>query len=97
MPRILLNTTPLVSRKFISSVQQTINLREDLLRVKNIMDEITNGGVSKAALETSPEVTGGGPALAAGEGAILYDAVVTLLGGVNSASVTNILKQFDQG
>ena len=97
MPRILLNTTTLVSRSFISTVQQTINLREDLLRLKNIADEITGGGVTKSALETSTEVVGSGPALAAGEGAILYDAIVTLLGGVNSASVTNILKQFDQG
>jgi len=95
MARILLSPTPLVSRKFISTVQQTINLREDLLRLKNIMDEITTGGVNKDALETSPEVIG--TALQAGQGAILYDAVVTMLAGVNSASVTNILKQFDQG
>jgi hypothetical protein len=78
-------------------VQQTINLREDLLRVKNIMDEITTNGTIKTALETSPEVVGSGSPLAAGEGAILYDAVVTMLAGVNSAGVTSILKQFDQG
>jgi len=97
MPRILLNPSPLVSRKFIGAVQQTINLREDLLRLKNIMDEITNGGVIKTALETSPEVIGARADLNAGEGAILYDAMTTMLAGVNSASVTNILKQFDQG
>jgi hypothetical protein len=97
MPRIILSPTLLVPRKFISTVQQTINLREDLTRLKNIMDEITGGGVTKAALETSPEVIGSGSPLAAGEGAILYDAMTTMLAGVNSASVTNILKQFDQG
>ena len=95
MARIILSPSPLVSRKFIGTVQQTIALREDLLRLKNIMDEITGGGVTKDALETSPEVTG--TPLQAGEGAIMYDAVVTMLAGVNSASVTNILRQFDQG
>jgi hypothetical protein len=97
MARILLNTSPLVSRKFINTVQQTINLRDDLTRTKNIMDEITSGGTNKAALETSPEVVGGGAPLASGQGAIMYDAVVTMLAGVNSASVTAIIKQFDQG
>jgi hypothetical protein len=94
MPRILLDATPLVSRQFISAVQQIINLRDDLTRTKNIMDEITGGGVTKANLETSPEV---GSGLTSGQGAIMYDAVVTMLAGVNSAGVTAIVKQFDQG
>jgi hypothetical protein len=97
MPRIILPVTPLVSKRTVSAIQQTIDLRDSLLRTKDLMDEITGGGVTKAALETSPEVIGPGPALASGNGAILYDAVVTLLAGVNSAGVKSIVKQFDQG
>ena len=97
MARILLPVTPLLSRRFISAVQQAIDLRDELARTKDMMDEVTGGGVTKAALETSAEVIGTGPQLTAGQGAILYDAVVTILAGVNSASVKAIVKQFDQG
>lgn len=97
MPRIVLPVSPLISRRFITAVQQTIDLRDELVRTKDIMDEITGGGTNKAALETAPEVVGSGARLAAGQGAIMYDAVVTILGGVNSAGVRAIVKQFDQG
>jgi hypothetical protein len=100
MARIALNVAQLVSRQFISEIQQVISLRDQLTRTKNIMDEITTGGTVLTALETSTEIIGSGAnavPLAAGQGAIMYNAVVTLLAGTNSASVLAIIKQFDQG
>jgi hypothetical protein len=56
MPRIALPTSPLISRQFLSMVQQIVGLRDTAERIKDIADEITNGGNNKAALETAPEV-----------------------------------------
>lgn len=97
MARILLPLSPLASRRFITHVQAAIDLRDDLVQTKQILDEITSGGTDKAALENDPEVIGTGPVLQAGQGALLYDAVNTLLNGVNSASALLIYRQFDQG
>ena len=97
MARIVLPVTPLVSRRFIGALQQTLDLRDDLIRLKDIADEITGGGVNKNALENAVEVIGSGPALAAGHGAIIYDAIVSLLSGPNAVGIKNIAKQFDQG
>jgi hypothetical protein len=97
MPRITLPVTPIASRRFISALQQTIDLRDSLERTKDIMDEITAGGTNKAALETAVEVIGSGSPLTAGQGAILYDAVVTLYSGPNAVGVRSVIKQFDQG
>jgi oligoribonuclease NrnB/cAMP/cGMP phosphodiesterase (DHH superfamily) len=99
MARIILPVAPPVSRKFITMVQQLVTLRDTAERTKDIADEITNGGVNKNALESAFEVVGGGAPLAAGQGAILYDAIVTILNAVgpNAVSVKAIIKQFDQG
>jgi len=97
MPRIALPPAPVISRNTLSAVQQVIALRDQLLRTKDIADEITAGGTDKAALESSPDVVGTGPALPAGTGATLYDALVTVLAAVNSASVKAVVKTFDRG
>jgi hypothetical protein len=97
MARIILPTSPLVSKQFLVELQTTIELRDTLQRTKNIMDEITGGGITPAALETSTEVVGSAAALQAGQGAILYNAVVVLLAAVSAAGITSIIKQFDQG
>ena len=99
MPRIALPASPLISRQFLSMVQQIVSLRDTAERIKDIADEITNGGVTKAALETAPEVVGSGAPLTAGQGAILYDSLVTVLAGVgpSNAPIKAIIRQFDQG
>jgi len=40
---------------------------------------------------------GAGPALPAGSGATIYDALTTVLAGVNSDSVRAVVKTFDRG
>ena len=99
MARIILPAAPLLSRQMLSMVQQIIALRDTAERFKDVADEITGGGANKAALETAPEVVGTFSPLASGQGAIMYDAAVTILGAVgpSAASVKAIVKQFDQG
>jgi hypothetical protein len=97
MPRIALPVAPVVSRNVLSTVQQIITLRDLLLRTKDIADEITAGGTDKAALESAPDVVGAGPTLPAGTGATIYDALSTVLAGVNSVSVRAVVKTFDRG
>lgn len=97
MPRIILPTAPVISRNVLSTVQQIIALRDLLLRTKDIADEITAGGTDKAALESSLDVVGAGPALPAGSGATIYDALTTVLTAVNSVSVRAVVKTFDRG
>lgn len=97
MPRIILPATPVVSRNVLSTVQQIIALRDLLLRTKDIADAVTSGGVNVAELESSPDVVGAGPALPAGSGATIYDALTTSLAAVNSDSVRAVVKTFDRG
>ena len=99
MPRIILPVSPIVSRNVLTMTQMLVNLRDLPERTKDIADEITNGGNNKAALESAPEVVGGGTALQAGNGATIYDALTTIIGAVgpNALSVKAIIKTFDQG
>jgi hypothetical protein len=99
MARIILPTSPIISRNLIVMTQMAIGLRDLAERTKDIADEITGGGVTKAALETAPEVIGGGAALQAGNGAVVYDAITTIINAVgpSAASVKAIIKTFDQG
>lgn len=97
MARIILPTSPIISRNMISMTQMAIALRDLAERTKDIADEITGGGVTKAALESAPEVVGSAAALQAGNGATIYDAITTISAAVTSVAVKTVIKTFDKG
>jgi hypothetical protein len=94
MARIILSPTPRINARLLSGVQQAIDLRDSLERTKDLIDEITNGGVNKAALETADpqDVICG-----VGNGAAFYDAVNTIFQAINAVGVRSVCKQFDRG
>ena len=102
MARLTLPVNTLFGRYIITGTQMAIGSRDHWERIKAIADEITAGGTNKAALETAPEVIGTGSPRAAGDGAIIYDGIVTMLNSLDATSgtglaVRNFIKTFDQG
>jgi hypothetical protein len=98
MDRIILPTGPVISRNILALTKMLIDVRDLAERTKDIADERTDGGVNKAALENAPEVVVSTP-LVAGQGAMIYDALTTIINAVGPSAVAikAIIKKFDQG
>jgi hypothetical protein len=91
MPRTLIPVNTLVGRNTISAVQQIISVRDQLIRTKGIMDQITANGTVLANLDT------GEANLGAGNGAVVYAGITDVLQKLQSTSVQNFVTGFDQG
>jgi hypothetical protein len=92
MARTLIPATTLVGRNIISSVQQIVGVRDQLIRVKGIMDQITANGTDLSALDTDVSSN-----LGAGNGAVAYAAVNDVIQKLSSTSVSAFVTGFDQG
>lgn len=95
MARTLIPTNTLVGRNVISSVQQIIAVRDQLIRTKAIMDQITTNGTVLTALDSSAEALNGKNA--AGDGAVMYAAVTDVINKLTSTTVSAFVSGFDQG
>jgi hypothetical protein len=92
MARTLIPINTLVGRNTITAVQQLICVRDQLIRTKGIMDQITNGGANLAALDTDASSN-----LGAGNGAVTYAALTDVINKLTSTSVAAFVTGFDQG
>ena len=90
MPRITLPINTLVGRRLTVLADSLSDARDDVTRLKAIMDQITVGGTQQANLETNPEAL-----VPAGQGATVYTNVVSIKTALDGLATT--LAQYDQG
>jgi hypothetical protein len=91
MARTFIPINNLVGRNTISAVQQIIAVRDQLIRTKGIMDQITNNGTVLTNLDT------GEANLGAGNGAVVYAGITDVINKLTSTTVTAFVTGFDQG
>jgi hypothetical protein len=89
MARIILNSPVLVQRSLLSLTNQLIKAQQDAVRLRAIVDQITNNGAQKALLESNVESL-----LPVNTGTAIYDGIVSI--NTSLASLSTLVSAIDQ-